>query len=460
MPRMPLGVTRRRFLSTSLAAGAIWPLSPARVAGQPVGRWASRDRPLRLAVIGIGNRGTDMIKTFAATDLVTFTAFCDVHLDGAHTAEARALHPAVPCFSDFRSMFARAGDAIDAALICTPDHTHFAAAMHAMARGTHVYVEKPLAQTFREVDLLLAMAERTGVVTQMGNQGHSGNNYFQFKAWTEAGVIRDVTRIDAFMNGARRWHGWTIDGYPSGEPVPSGLNWDEWLGARPAHAFSAKLHPFTWRGWFDYGTGAFGDWGAHILDTAHQFLDLGLPHVIEAVRLDGRNPFIFPQASTIRFDFAARGSMPPVEVFWYDGVGNRPPLPPELGPDATLTEQAGKFIYSRQFVFKGGTHGDTLRIVPETRMRDMAATLPRISGGFSDHATNFVRACQGLEESRSPFRVSGPLTQVFLLGIIAQRLGGRLTFDPARREFVGNQAATDLLAGPPPRPGWESFYKP
>jgi predicted dehydrogenase len=455
---MPLRVTRRRFLSTSLVAGASWPLRPARVAGQPGGRLAARDRPLRLAVIGIGNRGTDMIKTFAATDLVTFTAFSDVHLDGAHTAEARALYPAVPRFADFRSMFARAGDAIDAALICTPDHTHFPAAMYAMARGTHVYLEKPLAQTFREVDLLVAMAERTGVVTQMGNQGHSGNNYFQFKAWTEAGVIRDVTRIDAFMNGARRWHGWAIDGYPSDERVPSSLNWDEWLGARPAHPFSTKLHPFTWRGWFDYGTGAFGDWGAHILDTAHQFLHLGLPHTVEAVRLDGRNPFIFPQASTIRFDFAARGTMPPVEVFWYDGVGNRPPLPPELGPDATLTEQAGKFIYSRHLVFKGGTHGDTLRVVPETRMREVAATLPKIGGGFSDHATNFVRACQGLEESRSPFRVSGPLTQVFLLGIIAQRLGGRLTFDPARREFVGNQAATDLLAGPPPRPGWESFY--
>jgi predicted dehydrogenase len=452
------GLTRRRFLSSSLAAGAAWSLLPARLAGQASARLAPSDRPLRLAVIGIGNRGTDLIKTFAATDLVTFSAFCDVDLEAAHTAEARALYPAVPRFRDFRSLFDATGDSIDAAVVCTPDHAHFPAAVHAMARGKHVYVEKPLAQSFREVDLLMAMAERTGVVTQMGNQGHSGNNYFQFKAWTEAGLIKDVTRIDAFMNHSRRWHGWTVDDYPSGEPVPSGLNWDEWLGARPLRSYSKKLHPQTWRGWFDFGTGALGDWGAHILDTAHRFLDLGLPHTIEAVRREGVSPLIFPQASTIRFEFAARGAMPPVEVLWYDGVGNRPPLPPQLGPGATMTEEAGKFIYTRELVFKGGTHGDALRIFPEARMQEMAATLPRIESGCSDHATNFVRACQGREESRSPFRVAGPLTQVCLLGIIAQRLGGRLRFDVARRDFAGNQAASDLLAEPPPRAGWDVFY--
>jgi predicted dehydrogenase len=302
------------------------------------------------------------------------------------------------------------------------------------------------------------MAERTGVVTQMGNQGHSGNNYFQFKAWTEAGLLRDVTRVDAFMSASRRWHGWTLAEYPSGEPVPAGLDWDGWLAARPARPYSAKLHPQAWRGWFDFGTGAFGDWGAHILDTVHRFLELGLPHTIEAVHREGVSPVVFPQASTIRFEFAARGAMPPVEVVWRDGVGNRPPLPPQLGPGATLTEEAGKFLYAGDLVFKGGTHGDTLRIVPDARMRELAPRLPRIESGFSDHATNFVRACQGREDARSPFRIAGPLTQVFLLGIVAQRLGGRLRFDAARREFVDNATANALLAGPPPRRGWEGFY--
>jgi predicted dehydrogenase len=364
----------------------------------------------------------------------------------------------VPVFRDFRAMFEKAGASVDAVVVATADHSHFPVAMQAMRQGKHVYVEKPLAQTFREVDLLMAAARETGVVTQMGNQGHSGNNYFQFQAWTEAGIIRDVTKIVAFMNSARRWHGWKVDGWPTGEPVPPGMDWDGWSAARPVRPFSTRLHPQTWRGWFDYGTGAFGDWGAHILDTAHQFLDLGLPHTIEAVRRDGANEFIFPQASTIRFDFAARGSMPPVEVFWHDGVENRPPLPAELGPAATLTEREGKFIYSKELVFKGGTHGDTLRIVPEERMKEMAAALPKIGGGFSDHAMNFVLACQGKEKTRSPFEISGPLTQVFLLGVIAQRLGGRLAFDTTRREFRDNAAANVLLRGPDPRAGWEQYY--
>jgi len=457
-------LSRREFLAASLAGRAALSLVPDAAAsassraGQRAARFAPPDRPLRLAVIGIGNRGNDMIKTFAATGLVSLTAFCDVDLDGPHTKESRDLFPSVPVFRDFHAMFDKAGATFDAVVVATPDHSHFPLAMHAMRHGKHVYVEKPLAQTFREVDLLMSAARQTGVVTQMGNQGHSGNNYFQFKAWTEAGVIKDVTKIVAFMNSERRWHGWTVDGFPSGEPVPAGMDWDGWNAARPVRPFSTRLHPQTWRGWFDYGTGAFGDWGAHILDTAHEFLDLGLPHTIEALRRDGASPFIFPQASTVRFDFAARRGMPPVEVFWYDGVNNRPPLPSELGPDATLTERQGKFIYSKTLAFKGGTHGETLRIIPEQRMHEMSASLPKIGGGFSDHATNFVLACQGKEETRSPFHISGPLTQVFLLGIIAQHLGGRLTFDPIRRQFAENAEANGLLRGPEPRAGWEPYY--
>jgi predicted dehydrogenase len=348
---------------------------------------------------------------------------------------------------------------IDAVCVATPDHSHFPVAMEVMRRGKHIYLEKPLAHTFQEVELLMAMAAKSGVVTQMGNQGHSGNNYFQFKAWTEAGIIKDVTRIDAFMNASRRWHGWKVTGFPDAEPLPPGLDWDAWHAARPVHPFSARLHPQNWRSWFHYGSGAFGDWAPHMLDTAHRFLDLGLPHTIEAVRRDEPSPFIFPQASTIRFEFAARGAMPPVEVFWYDGQKNRPPLPGELGPGAILAEENGKFLYSRTLVFKGGTHGDTLRILPESRMQEMAASLPKIAGGFSDHAVNFVRACQGTEEARSPFSVSGPLTQVFILGIIAQRLGGTLKFDCGKRQFTGNAEANALLAGPPPRKGWEGHYR-
>ncbi len=453
---LPTRVNRREFVSRSVLGGAALVMLPGAAPRPAPGappRVLPSDARLRMAFIGIGNRGGDMVKTFAATGLVHVAAFCDVDLDAAHTAASRKLFPAVPVFRDFRAMFDKMGAEFDAVVVATPDHSHFPAAMHAMRRGKHVYVEKPLAQTFREVDRLMASAAKSGVVTQMGNQGHSGNNYFQFKAWTDAGIIKDVTKIVAFMNSPRRWHGWKVDGLPAGEPLPPGLDWDEWHAARSVSPFSERLHPENWRGWFAYGTGAFGDWGAHILDTAHRFLRLGLPHTIEAVRLDGRNDVTFPQASTIRFDFAARPGLPPVEVFWYDGVDNVPPLPSELGAGATLTEKNGKFIYSKTLTFRGGTHGDTLRVIPEDRMREISASLPKIGGGFSDHATNFVLACQGREESRSPFHVSGPLTQVFLLGVIAQRLGGRLTFESGPARIRRSPRGQSVAGGPPAAPG-------
>lgn len=453
---------RRQFIASSLGAAAALaldgPFSRALAFRRPRAV-VPADRALRLAFAGIGNRGLEMIKTFASTGLTTVTALCDVDLDAPLTREARDLYPSAPRFRDARTMIDEAGSTFDAVVIATPDHSHFPLTVHAMAAGKHVYLEKPMARTFGEVELLMALAERTAVVTQMGNQGHSGNNYFQFKAWTEAGVIADVTRIVAFMNDTRQWHGWKVDGYPEGTPQPPGLDWDLWHAARPVRPYSPMYHPKKWRGWFAYGTGALGDWGAHIIDTAHRFLELGLPTVIEAVRLDQPSPCIYPQASTLRFEFPARGSKPPVELWWYDGQTNRPPLPAELGPGAVLSEQGGKFIFSKTLAFKGGTHGDTLRVIPESRMQELAPKLPRITGGFSDHATNFVLACQGKEEARSPFSVAGPLTQVLQLGTIAQQVGGRLEFDPAHRAFTNSPDATALLAPPQPRAGWERYYR-
>ena len=450
-------LNRRQFLASSLAAGAAFALLPGRLTR--AAEFSADGKKLNVAFIGIGNRGNAVLKTFSDTGLVNVVAFCDVDLMGAHTEESRKLFPAVPGFQDFRELFAKMGDKFEAVVIAIPDHAHFAVTMFAMAHGKHVYCEKPLAHSFAEVELLMAMAKKTGVVTQMGNQGHSGNNYRQFKAWTEAGVIKEVTKIDMYMNSPRRWHGWKIDGFPTDEPVPATIDWDLWNMSVPPHPFSAKLHPENWRSWFAYGNGAFGDWGPHILDTAHRFLQLGLPHVIEAVRRDGPNEFIFPQATTIRFDFAARPAMPPVEVFWYDGVANLPPLPAELGAGATNTAKNGTFIYSKELVFKGGTHGDTLRILPESKMQAMAKDLPKITGPFSDHFQNFALACLGREETRSPFHISGPLTQVFLLGVIAQRLGGRLEFDSVAKRFTNSARANELLTGTPPRAGWESYYK-
>jgi hypothetical protein len=195
-----------------------------------------------------------------------------------------------------------------------------------------------------------------------------------------------------------------------------------------------------------------------LLDTVHEFLELGMPHKITAVKREGANEFIFPQASTIQFDFPARKDMPPVAVTWYDGVSNLPPRPPELAADKKI-EANGKMIYSKDLVFKGTSHGDPLRIIPEEKMKELSDKLPRITGKNSDHYANFLLSVKGIEQTRSPFSVGAPLTQVFCLGVLAQRLGGELVFDREKQQITNNERANQLLIGPPPRKGWEQYYK-
>ncbi|MBK1876713.1 Gfo/Idh/MocA family oxidoreductase [Pelagicoccus mobilis] len=461
----PSGTSRRDFLKRSAAFGAISFL-PARLL---FGQNKPSDQ-VRLACVGIGHRGHANINNIVQSGACEIVALCDVDLQGAHTQDHQAKFPKARKFSDWRKMFDAMSDQIDAVLISTPDHAHFSVTMTAMSLGKHVYVEKPLAHTFGQVERLIDLAKRSGVATQMGNQGHSGANYFQFKEWTKAGIIKDVTRVTAHMNNPRRWHGWGQDvtEYFS-EPVPPGMDWDLWMDSAAVHPHSARLHPGEWRSWFDYGCGAFGDWGPHILDTCHEFLELGLPKKITAVKRDGPNPLVFPQASTINFAFGKRGKMPACDVTWYDGTENKPVVEEELGKLETNPEtgktartpieikRPGKIIYSKDLVFQGGSHSSHLHLLPHEVYMDMRKDLPRFPQKNSNHYANFLLACKGEEETRSPFHISGPLTQVFNLGCIAQKLGGDLKFNPKKKRFTNSKAANALL-DPAPRKGWEQYY--
>ncbi|MEP4076431.1 Gfo/Idh/MocA family oxidoreductase [Haloferula sp.] len=457
MPKTLHSSSRRDFLKKSAIFSSIAFLPSHIALGKTSNGLVPPSGKVRLAAIGIGNRGGADLMNMFNSGHCEVVALCDVDLEGAHTKESQSSHPKAKKFTDFRVMFDKMADQIDAVLIGTPDHSHFCMAMLAMSLGKHVYVEKPLAHTFGQCDRLMKLAEKSGVVTQMGNQGHSGGNYFQFKSWTEAGIIKNVTRISAFMNRPRRWHGWgaSVKEFPS-QPLPPGMDWDTWADSAPEHPFSDKLHPQEWRSWFDYGSGAFGDWGPHILDTSHRFLNLGLPTKIEAVKRDGANSLVFPQASTIRFKFPARDAMPPCDVTWHDGVGNPPEVEAELGK--IDTKKPGKIIYGEDLTFAGGSHADILQVVPREKFMEIRRDLPRVTGKNSDHYTNFLLACKGEEEARSPFSVSGPLTQVFSLGIQAQRFGGTLEFDRETNKITNNDAAQTLL-DPAPRKGWEEFYK-
>lgn len=466
-------LSRRSFVKQSvIAAGAVM-LSNSVLGNVNL---ASPNERVNLACVGLGNRAADIIKELYKTGLCNIVALCDVDLGAKHTQEILSMFPDAPKFKDFRVMFDKMGSQIDAVSIGTPDFSHFAITMLALDLGKHVYVEKPMARTFLEVELMTNKARKNPkLITQMGNQGHSEANYFQFKAWKDAGIIKDITRIDAHMNMPRRWHGWDVNmkGFPAAEITPDTLDWELWQMQTLGHNYNKDFVNGQWRCWYDFGMGALGDWGAHILDTAHEFLDLGLPTEVSAVKLDGHNSYFFPMSSTLKFHFPKRKKMPAVDINWYDGLDNLPPIPEGYGvsgldpnipaPSTGKLEPAklnpGKIIYGKDLTFKGGSHASILQIIPETKAKELESRLPEVPKSPSNHYANFLKACKGEEKTRSAFEIAGPLSQVFCLGVIAQRLNTKLIFDPQRKEISNDKFANALLAGPPPARGWEQYYK-
>ncbi|MCP5537826.1 MAG: Gfo/Idh/MocA family oxidoreductase [Akkermansiaceae bacterium] len=458
--------SRRSFIKKSAIFGGLTILPSNLVLGQNSSKGRAPGDKVNLAAIGIGNQGGSDLHMLHKSGHCNVVALCDIDLKGKHTQRSLKQFGKAKTFTDFRKMFDAMADQIDAVLIATPDHAHFAATMLAMSLGKHVYVEKPLTHTFGQAERLIRMAAKNPkLVTQMGNQGHSGANYFQFKAWYEAGVIKDITRITAHMNNPRRWHGWgeTVSKYPQ-DAMPDGINWDQWIdSANHVHPFSKRLHPQEWRSWYDYGSGCFGDWGPHVFDTPHRFLQLGLPETVVADMRDGVNKsdLVYPASTSIRFEFPERGpGLPACTVNWFDGVNNKPRLEGKYTSDGKdkVLGNPGKVLYGKDIAFQGGSHGSPLTIVPREKYIEMRDKLPKFPQRNSDHYANFLLAAKGEEEARSPFAVSGVLTQVFNIGVLCQRFGGEIKFDREKKQITNNAAANALL-DPAPRKGWEQYYK-
>ncbi|MBR0241481.1 MAG: Gfo/Idh/MocA family oxidoreductase [Kiritimatiellae bacterium] len=458
-----MNMNRRGFLSAMLAAGA-YPLLPGCFSSKAY----VANGKVRLAAIGCGAQAWFDLKKLAGNkDICEVVALCDTDIGAPHTEEALKRFPNLPRFQDFRKMFDRMADQIDAVLIGIPDHSHFCAAMHAMRLGKAVYVEKPLAHSFRECELLMAAEEKYGVVTQMGNQGHSGANYYQYRDYVQNGVIKDVKKVVAHMNMQRRWHKWggKTSSYPRGEVMPETLDWEVWCNAAPYHDFSKDLAYGEWRCWYDYGNGCMGDWGAHILDCVHRFTLRGaLPTEVSISNVTGWNQFVFPIQDTLTMKFDD------VTLEWYEGLDNKPPLPEGfryadnkgLFPASTANDglidpplKPGKEIYLADgTVWQGLSHSATL-----VRVGAQDEKVPAFEKAGSDHWRNFLLAVKGEEEARSPFRVTAPLSEVFCLGVIAQRLNRGFKFDPVGRKAVGDAEVGILLKGSAPREGWEEYYR-
>lgn len=432
-------LTRRDFLrNASVATGAL--TFPAILRAQG-GR--SPNQKLNLACVGVGGRGRAAIDGLKDEN---FVAFCDV--DDERAAETYAKFPDVPRFRDYRRMLDQLGNSIDAISISTPDHMHYPIAVAALQLGKHVFVEKPLTHTIAEARQLARLATEKKVATQMGNQGHAGDGIRVLKEWIDAGVLGEVREVQSWTDRPAKY-------WPQGNlklpdhskfiPVaPSTLDWDLWQGVAPVRDYDPAFVPFKWRGYWDYGTGALGDMGCHLLDGVHWALQLDAPTHIEAVSALANN-LTGPSSSMVTFQFPARGKFPPLTLKWYDG-GLIPTPPPELEANRQLPDNGTLIIGSKATVL-ATVYYQSVRLIPETRMRELAPslpakTIPRIEGG---HFAEWIRACKGGPAAGSNFDIASKLTELCLLSNVAVRAGRPIEWDAANMRVTNLPAANQWL---------------
>jgi predicted dehydrogenase len=447
------GISRRSFVGGMAGAAGIT-LVPRHVLGG-AGYQAPSDK-LNIAAIGSGGMGGGNIERCSHENIV---ALCDV--DDERAAKTFAKYPEVPKYKDFRLMLEKQKD-IDAVIVATPDHVHAVAAMAAMQLGKHVYVQKPLARSVGEVRRLTEAARRYKVATQMGNQGQSGDGVRLISEWIWDGALGPVREVHCWTNRPV----WPNQGM--GRPkekmeIPSALDWNLWLGPSPERPYHRAYAPHDWRAWFDFGAGALGDMGCHLMNAPFAALKLGYPESVEACISEQvleawkkfKNDETFPIASMVRYRFPAREGMPPVKLYWYDG-GMNPERPEELEPERPFEfgDGGGCMFVGDKGKLVCGTYGDSPRIIPESKMQEYRRppqTLTRIRGS---HEQNWIDACKGGNPASSNFDYAGPFTETVVMGNLAIRVPGKkLEWDGANLKVLNVPEANDFIF-PVYRQGW------
>ena len=313
-------LSRRYFFFGSLLAGAVPAAGFGSKASLKALGYKSPNEKLNIASIGAGGKAASDIRGCGQTENIV--ALCDV--DDKRAAPMYKAYESVPKYKDFRVMLDKEGNNIDAVIVSIPDFMHATAATWAMERGKHVYVQKPLAHTIWECRELADTAAKYKVATQMGNQGYSNEGTRQCAEMIWAGEIGDVSEVHAWTNRPIWPQG--LPDLPPEAPIPDGFDWDLWLGIAAKRPYSDKYAPFNWRGFYDFGCGALGDMACHILGAPNMALRLGSPVSVECIQQEGKSRYYYPAKSVIRFDFPARGPMPAVKIFWYDGMQEQPDI--------------------------------------------------------------------------------------------------------------------------------------
>lgn len=413
---------RRKFLKNVATSSAAFTIVPSFVLGKP---HVPPSDTLYMAAFGIGGRGSGVINGLVETGKVKIVAFCDV--DDRRAAQTCETYPEVPRFKDFRKVYRKHLKDIDAVMVATPDHTHAAIALPFMREKKHAYVEKPLTHNIHEARLMTKVAQENGIVTQMGNQGASSEGSRKAREWVEAGVIGKVHTIDCWTNRPVWPQGVPIP--TEKHPIPKELDWDLWLGPAEMRPYNHAYLPFKWRGWWDFGTGALGDMGCHIMETPFSVLDLGYPTEAEAsCTTVWVNDFVeadyspsCPPSSKIhlKFEHPHHGA---IQLNWYDG-GIKPDLPNELKDHETIGGSGGGTImYGEKGTLITDVYSQNARLLPSEMMGLLNAPAPklaRVEGGVNGHIANFVDGCLSGSPTSSDFSKSGPLTETVLMGNLA-----------------------------------------
>lgn len=455
-------LTRRAFLASATLTG-VWSFTGA--AAQPntakvVPRKLSPNEKINCAAIGAGGKGMSDINACRNENIV---ALCDV--DWLRAEKTFSNYPDAPRFKDYRNMLEKVKE-IDAVTISTPDHTHAPAAFMAMNLGKHVYVQKPLTHTVAEARLLANTAREVGVVTQLGNQGHSGNGARELCEMIWSGAIGNPREAHVWTHRPV----WANQGVPNPFPpevAPETLDWDRWIGTAPWRPYNHVYCPHDWRAWQDFGGGSLGDMACHIMDPIYWSLKLyeAKEYSVEVVNQRGRNEQTFPLTTTIKYSFPARGDMPPVDVYWYDGhweengetVYNRPKRPEGIPADCVLGDDNlnGSFIIGDKSIVTQGEYGGNARLVPDEKMKDYKKpdpTIPRIPG--EDHAQDWLNAIKTGGKACSNFDYSGPFTEMVQFGNLVVKSGKKLHWDNVKGEVKGVRNAKEIVSKEY-RKGWE-----
>lgn len=400
-----------------------------------------QNEKLNIAIIGAGGQGRANLQGVSSENIV---ALCDVDERLAYNARQR--FPNAKFYKDFRKMLTEMRSQIDAVVVSTPDHTHAIASVAAMRMGKHVYCEKPLTRTLWEARLMRDTARRYKVATQMGNQGTASNGLREGVEVLQAGILGDVTEIHIWSNRPIWPHGIAR---PKEEGiVPDGLDWDLWLGPAPARPYHEAYHPFRWRAWIDFGTGALGDMGCHTMNMVFWGLDLRNPVSVEA-ESSGMNGETYPVWSIVRYEFPKRGNFAPCKLTWYDG-GKKPPA--ELLEGEQMADSGMIVIGSNGRMYSPGDYGHPYILLPRDKFANFQPPTPTIPRSPGHHA-EWIRACKGGEPAMSNFNYATALTETVLLGNLALLVGEKINWD-ARRLRAINCPKADKFIRPTYRKGW------